>query len=103
MPFRSNLSVQSSRVDGTDKLSRNVGNCQSTLRRIPEEGILPLHYGRSIKSGKFNFLSLCFSTGMSLAVQNEKLLLRYLLNLKIKTMPTQHLSENFRPSDNSDI
>jgi hypothetical protein len=45
-PFRDNLSVPSSRVkksdffnleDGTDRLSRNAGNYQSTLRKIPEE------------------------------------------------------------------
>jgi len=100
--FRDNLSDKYLRVDGTE-LSRNVGKCQSTLRRIPEEGIFRLHHGGSMKSPKFNFLSLVFSTGITLAVQNEKMLPRYLLNLKIKALPIKYLSAYIRPSDNSDI
>jgi hypothetical protein len=37
-------------VDGTDRLSRNVGNYQSTLHNSPEERISNLHSGGSQKS-----------------------------------------------------
>jgi hypothetical protein len=36
--------------DGTDRLSRNVGNYESTLRNIPEERRSPLHRGGNLKS-----------------------------------------------------
>jgi hypothetical protein len=84
--FRDNLSDKYLRVHRTE-LSRNVGKCQSSLRRIPEEKIFLLHHGGSMKSPKFNFLSLVFSTGMTLAVQNKKLLPQYLLKLKIEALP----------------
>ena len=34
---------------GTDRLSRNVGTYQSTLRNIPEEGRSLFHHGRNLK------------------------------------------------------
>jgi hypothetical protein len=36
--------------DGADRLSRNVGNCQSTLRKIPAERRSDLHCGGSLRS-----------------------------------------------------
>jgi hypothetical protein len=38
--------------DGTDKLSRNIGDYQSTLHNIPEEQRFNLHGGGSLKSRK---------------------------------------------------
>jgi hypothetical protein len=48
-PF-SNLSVPFE--DGADRLSRNVGNYQSTLRNIPEERRFRVRRGGSLKSRK---------------------------------------------------
>jgi len=38
--------------DGTDRLSRNVGNYPSTLRNIQEDRRSPLHHGGNLRSHK---------------------------------------------------
>ena len=56
--FRCNLSVRSLRgknrclalENETDRLSQNEGYYQSTLRKIPEEGISDLHRRENLKS-----------------------------------------------------
>ena len=54
--FQDNLSVPSSRVNcmtievGADRLSRNVGNSQSTLHNNPKERRSLIYLGESLKS-----------------------------------------------------
>ena len=52
MPFRAEIAVQEDCLpleDGTERLSRNVDNCLSKLRNIPEEGRSHLNHSGSLK------------------------------------------------------
>jgi hypothetical protein len=52
MPFKAKTAVQEGCLpleDGTERLSRNVDNCQSKLRKIPEEEISHLNRSGCLK------------------------------------------------------